>query len=63
MIVAITYCMWLNIFFALNKFYLIIDRMREKISIFVKSFRNLTEEKKTEKFMDADMRVYGKPTF
>ena len=34
--------------------------MSEKNSIFVKSIRNLTEEKETEKFTDAYMPKFGK---
>ena len=57
-------------FFALNKFSLTIDRMLEKSlqifykcdSIFVKSIRNLTEVKKTEKFINVKMRQSGKRT-
>ena len=37
--------------------------MREKSSISVKSIRNLTEVKETAKFMDADMREFGKRSF
>ena len=37
--------------------------MHEKNSIFGKSIQNLTEVKETEKFMDADMREFGKRSF